>query len=474
MRNKWIYAVGLSCLAIAGAASAADVDSGEAQRQALAVTVYSHGMALIEDQRTANLSKGNNTLRVLSISPNLVPETLRLDTNKPFQLIEQGLLPANLNRLELLKAYEGKTLKWIKTHPTTGEEVRRDVHIISASPHLIVRIDGQIETSLPGRIVFPEIPDRLRAKPVFKIVGVADEHAETTLNIQYLAHGLSWRADHVASFDEKSQRLKLQTRATLVNNSGLDLVNAHMQMVAGQVNQVTRQRVRQAAPRLMKSEAMAMADAGAAAPPSRQNLDGYHLYSLNRPIDLAQGQTKQVPLLPTRYLPAKRMLVSVHQPNIYGRSASVRPSHPQIQIELENDKSTGAAEPLPGGTLRLYGKDNQGRSQFLGENRLSHLPVGESAHLTTGQAFDVTVRRKQIDFKREVMGRNTFEVAFEIHIKNGSDKPETIVVKENLNGDWKFTDSNTSFKRNGTQAIWTVVVPAGGDTKTTYRVRVRR
>ena len=71
--------------------------------------------------------------------------------------------------------------------------------------------------------------------------------------------------------------------------------------------------------------------------PLRQKLSGYHLYDLNGWIDLAAGTQKQVQLLPTLALPAKRVLVSVNNPNIYGRTNNqLQPSRPQIQIHFTN------------------------------------------------------------------------------------------------------------------------------------------
>jgi len=246
-----------------------------------------------------------------------------------------------------------------------------------------------------------------------------------------------------------------------------------MQLMAGQVQQISAPRVLQSAPRLMKAEAMVMADGAAA--PSREALAGFHLYTLAAPVDLADGTSKQVALLADQSLPARRVLISEGHPNVYGRNtAADMPSHPAIQIEMTNDKVTGSGAPIPAGTLRLYGDDADGRTQFLGEDRLADLAVGETAQVTAGQAFDVTVRRKQTDFKRDVMGRNTFEAAYEIQIKNGGVKEEIVKLIENLNGDWTIEGATSEPVRDGNQAVWNVTVAAGGEQKISYRVRVLR
>lgn len=70
----------------------------------------------------------------------------------------------------------------------------------------------------------------------------------------------------------------------------------------------------------------------------RQKLSGYYLYDLDGWIDLAAGTQKQVQLLPTLALPAKRVLVSVNNPNIDGRTNNQRqPSRPQIHFTNKAD-----------------------------------------------------------------------------------------------------------------------------------------
>lgn len=461
----------LAVLPITGSADTISIT--KQQRAAIGVTLYSNGMALIDDVRDVKLSSGNNVLQFSSISPKILKETAEITTEAAFQLIEQELLPANLTQAELLKANVGKSIQVVHTHPTTAEQVVRDAYIVSVRPQLILRIDGRIETSVPGRLVFPSIPKDLRSAPILRVVAQTAAVTKSPLRLRYLTQGFSWRADHIASFDASSGRLKLATQATLTNQSGLDLAESRMQLVTGQVNRVTRQRSAPArGARMLKAEAMVMADAVAA--PSRQSLGGFHLYSLQRPVDLPDGATKQVPLLPVQMLPAKRALISEAQPNVYGRSRGEQPSHPRIEIEFKNDKVIGAKAPIPAGILRLFGTDKQGNSQFLGENHLANLAVGETAKVSTGQAFDLTVRRKQLDFKRQQTNRKVFEVAYEIQVLNGSDKVETVDVVEHLNGDWELLDERSPFKRDGNRAVWSATVPAGGEVKATYRVRIRQ
>ncbi len=472
MRNRVCWCLITVFFAAAGAARADVVRSGDDQRRAMAVTLYGNGVALVDDQRTVNLAKGNNELRFSSVASAVLPETLQLVTSGELKVVEQEFQPANLTHEQLLKAHVGRTVKLIKTHPTTGEEVAFDAEVLRGPPHLMVRIDGQIETAPPGRLVFTSVPDGFRAEPQFRVFATAPEPALAAIHLRYMTRGLSWRADHVASFDAPNKRLKVETWATLVNQSGLDLKASHMQLMAGAVRQVTQPRARLEGAPMMRSQTTAMADATGTG--ARQSLGGFHLYTLARSVDLANGESKQVDLLPARFLPATRRLISSGQPNVYGRNRADQTSHPDIEINFENSKKGDASDPIPSGILRLYGTDRQNRAQFLGEDQLPNLPVGETAKLTTGQAFDVTVRRRQIDFKREPLGRNSFEAAFEVRLLNGSGRTEIVEVSEAMSGDWQLVGETPVFRRHGNRAVWLATLAAGEEINATYRVRVRQ
>ena len=464
--------IGLAVFAAIGPANATPQIIGTNQRSSLGVTLYSTGLALINDQRKIKLTSGNNELLFSGVSPLMINESAQLESSEEISIDQQELLPANLTRRELLVAHLGKTIKVIKTNPMTGEEQTVDAEILSTDPALILRIGGRIVTDVSGQLAFPGVPKNLRAKPVFRIIGTALKNQNPSVRLHYLTRGFSWRADYVAMFDTKTKKLNLKTRAMLVNTSGFDLLGSQMQLVAGQVRQVTPQRRAPNAPRLMKAESMARADVTPGLP-TRQNLSGYHLYDLNGLIDLAAGTQKQVQLLPALALSANRILVSVNHPNIYGRASNPdQPSHPMIQIHFANKSADGT--PLPTGTLRMYGTDKKGHRQFLGEDRLGSVPVGATAQISTGQAFDVTVLRKQTDFKRDVMGRNSFEAAYDIRLQNGGMEDEVVKVVENLSGDWTITYESAAHKRDGNQAQWRVTVPAGGHATVSYRARVKR
>ena len=102
---------------------------------------------------------------------------------------QQELLPANMNRRELLEAHLGRTLKVVKTSSKMGEEPTVDAEFLSTQLFLILRIGGRVLTNVSGPffILFNSL--------VFLVCGLCEVS------------------------DDKMEKFNLKTRATLVNPS---------------------------------------------------------------------------------------------------------------------------------------------------------------------------------------------------------------------------------------------------------------
>lgn len=139
---------------------------------------------------------------------------------------------------------------------------------------------------------------------------------------------------------------------------------------------------------------------------------------------------------------------------------------------IVNDVASHLGMPLPAGLLRAYVRDDKGVLRFIGEDRVGNTALGQELALDLGTAFDVTVARKQTDFK-QVAERQT-ETAFTLTLRNGAPAPAVVRVIEDIPGDWEILSETHTNKRDGIAATWEITVPAGGAVDLSYRVRVRR
>lgn len=456
-----------------GVAQAAPLRSTLADQNALAVTVYDGDLALVKDTRELPLPAGESVLELGDVSAQIRPETalLRVAKGNPIALLEQNFDFDLLTPAKLLEKYIGREVRVVRTHPTTGADSAETASVLAAGEGVVLKIGDRIETGLPGRLVFDAVPDNLRDRPTLAVMVSADGAGPRELELSYLTGGLAWQADYVAQLAASEKALALSGWVTLTNRSGTAYRNARVQLVAGDVHRVQpimqRREVAQAL--------MAKADAGAM---REQALLDYHLYTLGRPITLADQQTKQVALLAAPAVQVQKEYRLRGADHYYAsRSGEVDvPQKVAVLLHVDNRKSAGLGLPLPAGVVRVYQRDALGGAQFVGEDRIDHTPENETAELELGDAFDVTARRTQTDFKvlsTEKDQRPQFESAYRIALKNARKTPVTVTVDEPIAGDWDVLDSSQPHERAAANtARWLVTVPAGGGQTLTYRVRV--
>ncbi|MNL73166.1 hypothetical protein D3C87_1985860 [compost metagenome] len=88
-----------------------------------------------------------------------------------------------------------------------------------------------------------------------------------------------------------------------------------------------------------------------------------------------------------------------------------------------------------------------------------------------GNAFDIVGERKQMSQK--VVRGDVRDYAYEVTLRNHKDEAVTVSVLEHVWGDWKVMAKSHDFnKLSSTEIEFPVKVPANGETKVSYTVRV--
>lgn len=475
--KKSSLALLISCVFSSSAFAADEIRSTLNDQQSVAVTIYNGDLALVKDQRKVKLQNGLNDLALRDVSAQIRPETALLRSIShagSFSTLEQNFDFDLLTPEKLLEKYVGKNVLVVKTHPTTGAETSEQATVLSANNGVVLKIGNRIETGIPGRIVYADVPANLRDRPTLVTRLTNKTTAEQTIELSYLTGGLSWKADYVAELSPKEDSLDLSGWVTLTNTSGTSYNNAKLQLVAGDVN-----RVQQYAQPMMKAMRMDAMVAEAAAPMAEESLLEYHLYTLDRPTTIAENQTKQVALLSASGVPARKELLLRGADYYYSSSYGDLGQKMKVSVfvEFDNKEASKMGMPLPKGTMRVYKKDSQGNAQFVGEDHIDHTPKNETVRLKLGESFDVTADKKQTDFKtlpRPSKGNSAFESAYEIVLKNAKKEKVTVTVQEPIPADWKIlSESHTSTKATSNTATWKIDIPSEGKTTLSYRVQVK-
>lgn len=477
---NWIRTIGLTCLStvlFGTAVFAVEIISTLEDQKEVAVTIYNEDLALVRDQRQLFLPYGPVDLALREVSARIRPETALLRTlTHPggLNILEQNFDFDLLTPVKLLEKYVGKEVQLVRTHPETGEDSYETAQVLAANDGVVLKIGNRIETGVPGRLVFPDVPATLRDRPTL-VVSLGNKKAgDQTTELTYLTGGLGWQADYVAELSLDDASLDLSGWVTLTNQSGTTYRNALLQLVAGDVNQVREEML------LRGDMVMAASMVREAAPKmSEESLFEYHLYTLQRPTTIRDNQTKQVSLLNAAVVPVNKEFRLQGSPYYYqgqhrdlGQKLKVG-----VFVEFNNRKKDNLGMPLPKGIVRVYKQDKSGRPQFVGEDRIDHTPENETVRLKLGDAFDVTADRKQSDFRKlggDSRYNDHFESAYEITLKNAKDEEVTVTVAEPVPGDWQMlSESHKHIKAAADTALWKITVPAKGETVLTYRVEVK-
>lgn len=454
---KFIFALTV----LLGMAAAAHADT----TKSLTVTIYNNNRALINEVRSMTLPQGKSRVEFLGVPQTVEPQTLRvysrsaptklsvLDMNYEYDLI---------NTKNLLDHYIGKEINIILPDPAdANERILRKATLIANNDKPIFRIGNEIYVGPYSSVQLPAMPDGLRAKPALVWLVQNDGPAKHDVEVSYLARSLGWSADYVLKVDRKNKKAGLSGWVTLANKSGMPFKNANLKLVAGDVHE--------AAPvPVFKTRALVM-ESAAGANMEEESFFEYHLYSLPRPVDIANNQTKQVSLLQAPSITVSKELVCEY--NAFG--AVRKPVKPGVNVFLKfkNDKASGLGIPLPKGVVRAYQESSDGSVLLIGEDRMEHTPKGEEVRLAMGESFDVTVERKQLFFQKT--SKNTYRLSWQIRVRNSSDEPRTVLLHEFLPGTWKLLKFNHKFKPlHGAGVEFTVDAAPDKDVIITYEATV--
>ncbi len=459
-------------------ASAVTYESSMADRQGLSLTVYEQSQTLVRDTRSIKTGQGRFGLVVRDVSERIQPETLMLESNGRLRLSGATFNTALLTPENLMKAYIGKEVTLVHTNPATGQETIRRAKLLSMHGGGIVQVDGHIETVSTDRLVFDRVPEGLYPSPVLMLDVQGGSGGRQQVTFDYLTGGLSWQADYTAVVGEHDDRMSLASWAVIGNNSGVDYRNAKVQLMSGK--QERGSVYPRAGGMLMMAKAMDTGSAMANDTASEEAFADYHLYTVPDKVDIQDKQTSRYRLLSAdRVKVVKEYRFNGNQWVYESRQGQSGPVHAGIWLSFDNKKGDGLGMPLPRGTIRFYQEDRSGNRQLLGQNTINHTPVDGHLHLRLGEAFDVTMVRKQTGYSQMAVVRKDGEkvyrtdTSWELALANGKSDPVTVRVEEALPENGRVVGENHPHKKqDANTVIWQVPVPANGKTVLKYKVQV--
>jgi len=419
------------------------------ERASVDLTVYNDGQALIREERTVNLAKGDNRVRIPDIPATIDATSLHfssLTDPASLRVLEQNYQYDLVSQAKLLERYLGKSVEFLREDPATHREIAVPGRILAIGnpdagnygthhPGMVAEINGKLEMQPSGRLALPLLPEGLMLKPQLEWRVQSEREGDQNVEISYLAEGLTWSCDYVALLAKGDDKLDLTGWVTLSNQSGAAFRNAGLKLVAGEVHRV------EAIGDMIGS--LDLEEEKAEPPPQFQQkeLFEYKLYSLQRRTDLGGQETKQIELVSARNAAVRKLLVyDGEDPEWRNRLFDLasrgerdfgEQSNPKVGIYLafRNDEKSGLGMPLPEGTVRVYKRDDDGKEQFVGEDLIGHTPKDEEMRLYLGNSFDLVGERARTGFAKLALNRGV-EESYRIKVRNHKAEAVEVMIYE--------------------------------------------
>jgi hypothetical protein len=461
-----------------------------------ALTIYNQDFAVIREIIPLDLQQGPTSVRFTGTTAHLEPESVILRDptgQRQLQILEQSYRADPVSAELLLSLYEGKTIGFLaqnrdQLEVVSGKVIRSGYHPgnfayqqyrpPNAVEQPIVEVDGKLRFQLPGAPLFPRLADDTILKPSVEWVIQSDRPGKLDAELAYVSGGMNWSADYNIVSQGSGDALDVIGWVTMVNQSGRMFENAHIKLMAGDVNKI---RPREAA--MFGATAGLGGNMSSISPPpvTEKTFDEYHLYTLQRPAALHDRETKQVEFV--RAAGVRSKIVYIYDgakidPNrfrgwgaeqIRTDSGYGTQSNPKVWVmrEFVNSDANHLGMPLPRGRVRFYRRDTDGRLEFTGEDAIDHTPRDESIRTFTGAAFDLVGERRRTTFRIDHQ-RSMLDESFEIKVRNHKKEPAEVRVVEHLyrGTTWEIPISSTPFKKTDSQTAEFQVQLAPGEEKT--------
>ncbi|RPH96102.1 DUF4139 domain-containing protein [candidate division KSB1 bacterium] len=426
----------------------------------VALTVYNDNLALVRDTRPMMFKKGLGQVMFRDVAAQIDPTSVHFKS-AGVDMLEQNFDYDLVSSEKLLQKYVDQTLEVV----TKGGDVVRGTLMTAAAGNpaqfVLKQADGSLRSILvenAAEIRYPNLPDGLITKPTLRWLVNSDAGSEKETEVSYLTGGISWRADYVMLLNDANTRTDLDAWVTLDNNSGADYNNAQLKLIAGEIHR---------APTPQPRYAKGMMDMALSAEAGRgfeeRSFFEYHLYTLQRPTDVLDRQTKQVSLFPS---------TSANVRKVYTYDWQQDNDNVAVSTEFENKETNGLGMALPAGRVRVYQKAPDGGQEFIGEDNINHTPKNEKLTVRIGKAFDIAAERAQKDYRR--ISDRVSETDIEVKIRNHKTEKVNIIVVDHLYGYWEILRESLPHKKVSAQKIeFTLAVEPEQEAILTYTVRNR-
>lgn len=424
---------------------------------ALALTLYGDSWTLVTDARPTTLNAGDQIIRFPGVPAQTDGRNAYLQV--PARVDARRFRYDLKTRDKLLDQYHGSIVEIVPKDATGSMQAT----LLMTDSGPVYKIGDKIYTDPPGKVALPDRPD-LATDPTMEWLASLSNAWSGVATASYVADQLGWQSEYTLVTDRLQTRGDWTHWAAITNRSGAAYKDARVTLVAGDVT-----RKEYPLP-MMAGGARAYADTAQSV--VAEPYASRYQYVLPEPLTLARGAEERLKLGERGGVSLTRVYRVESHVAFYRISEPELPQKARLRLIIKNTAASGLGLPIPRGKVAVYTPDTQGRLAIAGEPRIPDTPKEQDLILDLGEAFDVTAKRVQTDYRVTDDGQ---EVAYRITLRNQQDAPVTLELIEQMSGDWTITSSSIPFEKlSTTQAKFTPTVPAGGEMVVTYQAKIKK
>lgn len=446
---------------------------------AVTVTIYRDNLALITETREVELTGGPAKVVFEGVLDRAIPQSAIIRGFEGAEA-ERNFDFDGLNGRSLLLRSIGDEVIIRRTNPGSGAVVEETAVIQAAGDGVALRFADRYEalgcSGTPEQVIFPRIPDGLRARPALStLLGPEAPAGRQQVTLSYLATGIEWETDYVVTLNEDGSRADVTGWITVQNAGEEGFADATVGVVAGDLSRTFSDTARANFDRMAQRSCWSMDTTTdfppdtrglydgvppppapppppmMAAPiaemmakderivvtgsriPAREELGDYQLYRFPERTSVAAQQTKQIVLVSRPDVAVDRFL-RARVSDVMNTDAE--PWGMSVVLRTKNEEARGLGEPLPKGHANVYAPHQRFGLLVAGRDSTRDTPVGVDWEMDIAESFDVTAQRTisrnswrpLSGFRKHVTADLTIEVA------NATNRPQQVEIAQQILG----------------------------------------
>lgn len=342
--------------------------------------------------------------------------------------------------------------------------------VIGVDPERFQLSDGTVTFGRPGTPMYPL--DLVLPEPTLTLALRAPS-ARPSLGLGWFSDGAGWHANYQVHLAGTTARIAGHAE---IQAAGLRADSAQVQLLAGSVGRARGGMQDFNVGRLAAAPAPMAVLAREAA--SVEQVGEVYLYTVPGLLTLRPGVVTTAALFDPVAAPVERTF-TVPSALPFRGALYQAPDEAETPVLVtwilrRTARTAFGDTPIPGGTVRVYQPDAQGRAQLVAEASVGHTAPGQELRIESGSAFDLTARRVQTAYAtRRDSTRTIATVGYRVTVANAKDSTVTVDVLEDRAGEWRILQSSVPADRpSATRARFRVRVPARGQAVVTYQLQV--